>query len=365
MSTVTRALLALTLALSPVLLPVGAAGAHPGTVHTVRPGQSIQAALAAARPGDTVLVRAGTYRENLEITTDRVTLIGDGARLQAPEVPTPRRCSVAFGIPQNVHGICIAGELGPGVPPTVVRPVRDVTIRGLTVGRFPSTGIVAFGADGVRIAQSDIAGGTNYGILLSHSSGSEVIGNRLHGASVSGVYIGDSPQARATVRGNRVYDNGFYGVFVRNASTGTISANDIHDNCIGVGLRPNAPEQDAVSDWTVHANRIHHNTGFCDLGEEPHLTGIGVLLAGTQNVDVAYNVIDHNAVDDRSVPTRGGGVVLESAAEAGGPAQPRDNRVRANWIHANHPADLVVLTAGSGNRLPGNLCRISSPAGLC
>jgi len=46
--------------------------------HTVSSGQSIQAALKAAAPGDTVTVNAGTYNEQLEITKP-VTLKGNGA----------------------------------------------------------------------------------------------------------------------------------------------------------------------------------------------------------------------------------------------------------------------------------------------
>jgi pectin methylesterase-like acyl-CoA thioesterase len=49
-----------------------------GTV-VVHPSQSIQAAIDAAVPGTTILVRAGTYRENLEIVTDGLTLRGAGA----------------------------------------------------------------------------------------------------------------------------------------------------------------------------------------------------------------------------------------------------------------------------------------------
>src|SRR5262245_22951117 len=53
--------------------PAGAAGAI-----VVRPGQSIQAAIDAASPGTTIVVKRGTYQENLVIRTDGIKLIGNG-----------------------------------------------------------------------------------------------------------------------------------------------------------------------------------------------------------------------------------------------------------------------------------------------
>src|SRR5438445_3788885 len=47
------------------------------TIH-VHPGQSIQAAINAAKPGDTIVVDAGVYHENLVITKDRLQLEGAG-----------------------------------------------------------------------------------------------------------------------------------------------------------------------------------------------------------------------------------------------------------------------------------------------
>ena len=44
------------------------AGLAQGTTWTVSPGESIQAAIDAASPGDTILVESGIYRENVNVT---------------------------------------------------------------------------------------------------------------------------------------------------------------------------------------------------------------------------------------------------------------------------------------------------------
>ena len=57
------------------------ATAADAAVHRVFPGESIQAAVDAASPGDTILVEPGTYQEDpngeygLHITTDNLRLI--------------------------------------------------------------------------------------------------------------------------------------------------------------------------------------------------------------------------------------------------------------------------------------------------
>lgn len=51
------------------------------TSHTivVRPGQSIQAAVNRANPGDTILIKPGVYHQSVQIRTDDITLRGSGA----------------------------------------------------------------------------------------------------------------------------------------------------------------------------------------------------------------------------------------------------------------------------------------------
>jgi pectin methylesterase-like acyl-CoA thioesterase len=64
-------------------------------VHRVFPGHSIQAAIDAASPGDTILVEPGVYKETnngrygLRISTPNLRLIGRSFRA----VATPARCA--------------------------------------------------------------------------------------------------------------------------------------------------------------------------------------------------------------------------------------------------------------------------------
>jgi hypothetical protein len=54
-----------------VLVALALGGVRSGETITVTPGESIQRAIDRAHTGDTVVVAAGVYRENLTITKDR------------------------------------------------------------------------------------------------------------------------------------------------------------------------------------------------------------------------------------------------------------------------------------------------------
>jgi Right handed beta helix region len=358
-----RAALVATTVLTTVAMTPLVAAAQQGTTLTVQPGQSIQDALNAARPGDTVLVLAGEYREQLEITTDRITLQGRGAVLRPPQTPVPRRCSQNFGLPENPYGICVSGLRDPDTG-AVARPVEGVTVAGFTVGEFPDSGIIGWGTTGMTIRDSNIAGGpgdSGYSILMLRSTTTTIVRNTVHGAGGAGVYIGSSPDARAYVAYNIAYQSGSLGFMFRDSFGGLVEYNISYDNCMGMGFVDGLSAGTART-WTARNNVIRHNNLVCP--GEPVVSGVGILLAGAHDITLERNVIVDNQPASATA-VYGGGVVLASGSVFGGTEVATGNHVRNNIVLGNAPADLNLVETGPGNELTGNVCRTSVPAGLC
>lgn len=196
-----------------------------------------------------------------------------------------------------------------------------------------------------------------YGLVAFASSGTRMLGNRSSGSGEAGLYVGDSPDADATLAGNSTFDNQF-GIFIRNALGATVAANAVHDNCLGVLVLGDAPGP--AGDAKIVANAIRNNSKACPPAEEGGpIAGVGVGLSGTTNVTVRANSITGNTPGGDT--DFAGGVLLVSG-DGGTP--PTDNTISGNLVLRNAP-DLFWDETGSGNVFRRNLCRTSQPTGLC
>ena len=90
----------------------------------IGPHQSIQAAVNAARPGDTVLLLPGVYHQSVQIRKDDITLRGSGAFrggtvLVPPKKFPPTLCTQAFGnqlgiFVRHAHQVLVTDNLVSG-----------------------------------------------------------------------------------------------------------------------------------------------------------------------------------------------------------------------------------------------------------
>jgi hypothetical protein len=337
-------------------------GSAEGGGATVQPGESIQAALDAAEPGDTITVAAGTYHEYLQISTDGVTLQGDGAVLEPPddEGAATNDCSSE----DDKVGICVIGDVtfptDPDGQVTIDRTVSDVTLRGFTVQGFAGSGVFAFATDGF-VAEHNVFGDNGgYGVFANTSTDVTYRYNMAFDNTEAGYYIGDSPDANAVVQWNAGYDNGD-GLLFRDALGGTIDHNAFYWNCIGIlVLDTGAPG--AAGDVTITGNALVANNQACEGDEDegvPPTSGIGLAILGGTGVDAHGNRITYNSPSG-ATPASGGVVLLSSAAFGG--SDPTDNAVTGNQIQFNQP-DVATDGTGSGNTLPAGAVVVEGLAG--
>jgi nitrous oxidase accessory protein NosD len=356
------AVLAVALGLSGLAFGNAAGERGPKTIH-VQAGESIQAALDRARPGDAVEVAAGVYRENLTITTDHVTLRGagasaDGTVLQPPAEPAGRVCDF-----EGTNGICVTGEFTPNSD-EIGTPVRGVTVTGLSVRGFPRFGILVNNAVGATVSGNETSGNGAYGVFGVFVTGIRLLGNSSHDNQQGGLYVSDSPHADALVAGNRSYRNHVvegFGLFVRDASNGVVRDNRFEDNCVGLAI---AGTSGPTAGWTVRRNVVSGNTSACPPSDDvpTPLSGLGIVLIGASHVHVSENTVEGNRPSGDTPVS--GGIALVSAKPFGG-QDPDSDAVVRNHAHGNDPADLVYDGSGRNNQFTGNDCGASLPDGLC
>src|SRR5919112_4311867 len=107
---------------------IGSAGAENSVVG---PGESIQKAVNAAPPGDTIVVR-GVHREDAVIRKNGIKLRGDDAVIDAPaRAKADSPCSKTFG----PEGICVVGDVNLDTLKVKER-VKGVSVTGFTFRGF-------------------------------------------------------------------------------------------------------------------------------------------------------------------------------------------------------------------------------------
>jgi hypothetical protein len=332
-----------------------AAEAQAARPTVVGPGDSIQAAIDAADPGDTLLVR-GTHRENVVVQTDGLTLRGAGAELLPPPVPAAHACFDPAVEGEAVHGICVSGDLDFETG-EVSHVVEGVTVSGFTVSGFTGSGLTAAAARETTFARNVLSGNGESGAAAIVSSRTRLLANRASGNAQAGLSVSLSPEADATVAGNLVEGSRF-GISVLNAGPGRIVGNLVRGNCVGVFLL--ADGGGATGGWLVAADLIRRNTRACPAdGDFPALSGAGVALVGATGTRLTGSVITGNAPTGESAVSGGVAVI----ASPGG-TLPTDNRVRGNRVLRNDP-DLLWDGSGTGNVFERNTCRTAEPPDLC
>ena len=255
--TLRRALLVCVLAGSLALALALAAGAGSAEAESlvVGPGESIQKAVNAAHPGDTIVVK-GVHREDVIIRKDGIKLRGEDAVIEAP---APAKADSLCSRNVGPEAICVVGDVNIQNG-EVARYVNDVSVSGFTIRGF------------------EIAGkGENDALVIDVTAArnATITGNRAIGNKAGG--IGTFADVNTTIANNDlIHDRkgDTPGIHLTDSRNAKIASNSLRSGGDGIGV------EDSVN-ATVAGNDLADNHGA------------GVAVADSPGTKVLSNVVHH------------------------------------------------------------------------
>ena len=357
-----------------VLAMLGSAGlASPAAAHTGRTivvTTTIQAAVDAAQPGDTILVPPGTYRESVLVTKSHLRIVGSRAA-------TLDAAGFRVGIRVGTGQLSRDGR-PPACPPLAVKGFR---LEGLTIIHAGFSGVFLVGVDGYHLTGSRYVDNPTYGPFPVCSRNGRIDFNQVVGGGSAvgpsldtGIYVGDDDQVTV---GHNWVTNYVIGVVVENSVHANVNDNLLEGNTAGiyVAVFPDHPRPFA-DDVVIEHNRVLRNNlpnpVPADSGDEIGLvpTGAGIVNLGGDHVVIRRNRVLGN-------DSLGVAIVRNLLAPADPRIEPNPdrNRVRGNVILHNgrHPdpvraitpgADIVYDGTGAGTCFAGNVFTTQFPAGI-
>src|ERR687890_713054 len=222
---------------------IGSAGAQSSVVG---PGESIQKAVKAAHPGDTIVVK-GVHREDVFIRKNGIKLRGEDAVIEAPpKAKADSPCSKFVGGPE---AICVLGDFNPETD-EINKRVRDVSVSGFTFRGFKDKDafvIDVFAARNTTVVGNRITGNVAKGIAFGRSVNTTIANNHVIGSpktDAEGINVEAS--SRTTVAGNDLIDD-LFGVILIDSTGTKILSNDITDSTASGMLILGSPGTKIVS----------------------------------------------------------------------------------------------------------------------
>lgn len=329
-----------------------ATAASPRVVH---PGESIQKAVNAAKPGETVVVLPGTYRESVLIDKPNLTLRGLAGRTVIK--PPAKNTQSTDACAKAGSGICVLGKKG--------RTVDGVSIDSLNVSGFKKHGIWASWTDRLTVRRVASEHNGVWGIAQERSTRGRFTGNTARANGDAGIFVAntvDEEGGATDTRGTELQDNtltdnriGFTARRVRNLS---VHNNTFSGNCNGVFVVGDEGKPQAGA-MTVQANQINDNNKYCPKTKRlPAIQGSGIVLTGAADTKVRWNTISNNV---GSSPFSGGVVLFKSVVGT----KNTGHTISGNVALGNKPADLANGDTGKGNTFVANVCTKSTPTGMC
>lgn len=351
-------------------LGVQPARSSPMTITVPDDYPTVQAAVYAANPGDTVYVRAGTYYENV-VVDKPISLVGENAQnttidgsgladalhLVADDINvtgfTIRNSltSPYSGITLEYANYCnISGNniTNNWIGVNLASPCNDNTINGNNITANNYYGVLLYSSDNNAIGGNNITNNGDGVYVASSSSGNSIAGNNITN-NWAGVYLVSYASNTNILRNNITANNG-YGVYIASYSSGNIIAgNNMTQNGDGINIASHS-NGNSISGNNITANSYYGVLAY-SLSYNNSIVGNNI----TYNEEgVEFSTSYNDSVVSNNMKNMDCSLLLDSSS---------NDRIVSNGIMAIY-GDGVRLSSSSGNIMIGNNITANNGAGV-
>ena len=294
---------------------------------------TIQAAVDNATAGDTIIVRDGTYTENVRVNKQLTIRSENG----------PANCIVDAG--GNGSAITLSAD--------------GITLEGFSVINSGSSSLDA----GIKVISSSnkITGNTIssnnwYGISLIYSNNNTISGNNVSdnkGIGISLIYSNNN-----TISGNNVSDNKGIGINLVDSSNDIISGNTL----VNDGLHVYESYQNSVEDNSVNGKPLVYfeDVSDCKVEDAGQVILINCRNITVENLDLSntdigielFGTVD-SIIADNTVSNNLNGISLDSS---------HNNIISGNTVSNN--LNGISLDSSHNNTISGNTVSSNNGCGI-
>lgn len=266
-------LMVLIATLTLVFFAASAAVTSATTIYVPDDHETIQEAVNAANEGDKVIVRDGTYKENVDVNKP-LTIQSENGSVN---------CIVHASNPKDHVFEMIVNYVS----------INGFTVTGATGAE--KIGIIGIGVKHCNILNNDAS--TNFcGILLDSSSSNILINNTANSNSLAGIYLYYS--SNNTVMNNLANSNNDDGIFLVHSNNNTITNNMLMNNKFGTALSGSCSNMIVNNTATNNRENGIYLLGYSDSNtiknNNVSNNNYGVFLVSSNNNNIIENIANSN-----------------------------------------------------------------------
>jgi len=244
-----------------------------GAQVTVKNGESIQAAVSQAKPGDTILVMPGLYKETVYVDKDNIAIVGVIEDGEWPVMDGERKLNDA---------ILYSGS--------------GIRIENMKIVHYKGNAIMGQAGNNFVIRHNWIVDTGVYGIFPEFGKNGLIEYNVVSGIEDAAIYVGMSDNIQ--VSNNEVFAS-VAGIEIENSRHAIVENNMVYDNAGGIltFITPGLPIKttfDVIIRNNFIVNNNHKNFGAPGSIVSGVPSGTGVIVMAADDVQIENNIIRGN-----------------------------------------------------------------------